>query len=34
MSEAFRMQEELKPFTGDGPQMDEITRVAIGKRQP
>lgn len=27
-----RMQEELKRFTGDGPQMDDITLVAIEKR--
>lgn len=27
-----RMQEELKLFTGDGPQMDDITLVAIEKR--
>jgi phosphoserine phosphatase RsbU/P len=27
-----RMQEELKHFTGDGPQMDDITLVAIEKR--
>ena len=28
----IRMQEELKQFTGDGPQMDDITLVAIEKR--
>jgi sigma-B regulation protein RsbU (phosphoserine phosphatase) len=28
----FRMQEELKQFTGEGPQMDDITLVAIEKR--
>ena len=28
----IRMQEELKMFTGDGPQMDDITLVAIEKR--
>ena len=28
----LRMQEELKLFTGDGPQMDDITLVAIEKR--
>ncbi len=27
-----RMQEELKQFTGEGPQMDDITLVAIEKR--
>ncbi|MES2475525.1 MAG: GAF domain-containing SpoIIE family protein phosphatase [Verrucomicrobiota bacterium] len=27
-----RMQEELRKFTGDGPQMDDITLVAIEKR--
>jgi sigma-B regulation protein RsbU (phosphoserine phosphatase) len=27
-----RMQEELKHFTGDGPQMDDITLVVIEKR--
>ncbi len=27
-----RMQEELKLFTGDGPQMDDITLVAVEKR--
>jgi sigma-B regulation protein RsbU (phosphoserine phosphatase) len=27
-----RMQEELKKFTGDGPQMDDITLVVIEKR--
>ena len=27
-----RMQEELAQFTGDGPQMDDITLVAIEKR--
>jgi len=27
-----RMQEELKKFTGEGPQMDDITLVAIEKR--
>jgi len=27
-----RMQDELKQFTGDGPQMDDITLVAIEKR--
>lgn len=27
-----RMQEELKHFTGEGPQMDDITLVAIEKR--
>lgn len=27
-----RMQEELKMFTGEGPQMDDITLVAIEKR--
>ncbi len=27
-----RMQDELKLFTGDGPQMDDITLVAIEKR--
>jgi phosphoserine phosphatase RsbU/P len=27
-----RMQEDLKAFTGDGPQMDDITLVAIEKR--
>jgi len=26
------MQEELAQFTGDGPQMDDITLVAIEKR--
>jgi sigma-B regulation protein RsbU (phosphoserine phosphatase) len=28
----IQMQEELKLFTGDGPQMDDITLVAIEKR--
>jgi len=28
----LRMQEELAQFTGDGPQMDDITLVAIEKR--
>jgi phosphoserine phosphatase RsbU/P len=28
----IRMQEELKQFTGEGPQMDDITLVAIEKR--
>ncbi|MES2924101.1 MAG: GAF domain-containing SpoIIE family protein phosphatase [Verrucomicrobiota bacterium] len=28
----IRMQEELKIFTGEGPQMDDITLVAIEKR--
>jgi sigma-B regulation protein RsbU (phosphoserine phosphatase) len=28
----IRMQEELKMFTGEGPQMDDITLVAIEKR--
>lgn len=27
-----RMQEELRKFTGDGPQMDDITLVAVEKR--
>lgn len=27
-----RMQEELKQFTGEGPQMDDITLVAVEKR--
>ena len=27
-----RMQETLAQFTGDGPQMDDITLVAIEKR--
>jgi phosphoserine phosphatase RsbU/P len=27
-----RMQDELKMFTGEGPQMDDITLVAIEKR--
>jgi sigma-B regulation protein RsbU (phosphoserine phosphatase) len=27
-----RMQEDLKQFTGEGPQMDDITLVAIEKR--
>jgi serine phosphatase RsbU (regulator of sigma subunit) len=27
-----RMQEELAQFTGEGPQMDDITLVAIEKR--
>jgi len=28
-----RMQEELRQFTGDGPQMDDITLVAIEKKR-
>jgi sigma-B regulation protein RsbU (phosphoserine phosphatase) len=28
----FRMQEELRHFTGDGPQMDDITLVAIERK--
>ncbi len=28
-----RMQEELREFTGDGPQMDDITLVAIEKKK-
>jgi len=28
----IRMQEELKLFTGEGPQMDDITLVAVEKR--
>jgi sigma-B regulation protein RsbU (phosphoserine phosphatase) len=28
----IRMQEDLKQFTGEGPQMDDITLVAIEKR--
>lgn len=28
-----RMQEELRKFTGDGPQMDDITLVAIEKKR-
>ena len=27
-----RMQEELRQFTGEGPQMDDITLVAIEKK--
>ena len=29
----FRMQEELRQFTGEGPQMDDITLVAIEKKR-
>ena len=28
-----RMQEELRQFTGEGPQMDDITLVAIERRK-
>jgi serine phosphatase RsbU (regulator of sigma subunit) len=28
----LRMQAELKKFTGEGPQMDDITLVAVEKR--
>jgi phosphoserine phosphatase RsbU/P len=28
-----RMQEELRQFTGEGPQMDDITLVAIEKKR-
>ena len=28
-----RMQEELRQFTGDGPQMDDITLVAIERKK-
>jgi serine phosphatase RsbU (regulator of sigma subunit) len=28
-----RLQEELRQFTGDGPQMDDITLVAIEKKR-
>ena len=28
-----RMQDELRQFTGDGPQMDDITLVAIEKKR-
>ena len=28
-----RMQEELRQFTGEGPQMDDITLVAIEKKK-
>ena len=29
----LRMQEELRQFTGEGPQMDDITLVAIEKKR-
>jgi serine phosphatase RsbU (regulator of sigma subunit) len=29
-----RMLGELRQFTGDGPQMDDITLVSIEKRSP
>ena len=28
-----RIQEELRQFTGEGPQMDDITLVAIEKKR-